>query len=434
MTGPAGSGTAARPGPPARAGDTTRENPWPVRALAQRMTEYVARAPAAWIEGQIAQVSVRTGSQMSFLTLRDVAVPMSLQVLCSRSVITSLTPAPTEGSRVVAHGRFEFYPARGSLTFRVDEMHPVGLGELLARLERLRRLLTAEGLTAAERKRPLPFLPAVVGLITGHASAAESDVLANARARWPAVRFRVENPAVQGISAVPQLIESLVRLDSDPHVEVIVLARGGGSVEDLLPFSDETLCRAVSACRTPVVSAIGHEPDHPIVDDVADVRCSTPTDAGKRVVPDAAAELRQVDQLRGRARRALTGWVTTEDARLRQLTRSGVLADPLTPLAARAAELDLLTERARALVTARVDRIDRDVAHFRAQLDVLGPAATLARGYAVVQAGRTIVRSVADAPPGANLRIRIADGAVLARSSGPEPTDDITTPPVQQGI
>ena len=420
MSNPAGSAASTRPAPPVKAADTTRENPWPVRALAQRMVEYVAKAPAAWVEGQIAQVSVRSGSQMSFLTLRDAAVPMSLQVVCARSVLAALPAPPTEGSRVVVHGRFEFYPARGSLTFRVDEMHPVGLGELLARLERLRRLLAAEGLTAPERKKRLPFLPAAVGLITGRASAAESDVLANARARWPAVRFSVENPAVQGVLAVSQIIESLARLDADPDVEVIVLARGGGSVEDLLPFSDETLCRAVSACRTPVVSAIGHEPDHPIVDDVADVRCSTPTDAGKRVVPDATAELRQVDQLRGRARRALAGWVATEEARLNRLTSAAVLADPLSPIAARAADVDRLRERGRALIVTSLDRIDRDVAHRRAQLAVLGPAATLARGYAVVQAGHLIIRSVADAPAGADLRIRVADGAVLARSAGAE--------------
>jgi exodeoxyribonuclease VII large subunit len=389
------------------------------------MTEYIARSPAAWIEGQIAQVSLRSGSQMSFLTLRDPSVPMSVQVVCSRTLLTAMEPLPSEGSRIVVHGRFEFYPARGSLNFRVDQVHPVGIGELLARLERLRRLLAAEGLTAPERKRPLPFLPGVVGLITGRASAAESDVLANARARWPAVRFRVENPAVQGVSAVPQIMESLARLDADPAVDVIVLARGGGSMEDLLPFSDEALCRAVSQCRTPVISAIGHEPDHPIVDDVADVRCSTPTDAGKRVVPDAAAERRQVEQLQARARRALTGWVTTEQARLRRLTAATVLVDPLTPIERRETEVLNLRDRGRSIIGISLERMERDIAHRRAQLSVLGPAATLARGYAVVQSRGIVLRSVADAPAGAPLRIRVADGAVLAVSSGPEqtPTD-----------
>jgi exodeoxyribonuclease VII large subunit len=395
-----------------------------VRTLAQRMTEYIARSPAAWIEGQIAQVAMRSGSQMSFLTLRDPSVPMSVQVVCSRTLLTTMNPPPGEGSRIVVHGRFEFYPARGSLNFRVDQLHPVGIGELLARLERLRRLLAAEGLTSPERKRPLPFLPGVVGLITGRASAAESDVLANARARWPAVRFRVENPAVQGVSAVPQMMEAIARLDADPEVDVIVLARGGGSMEDLLPFSDEALCRAVSSCRTPLISAIGHEPDHPIVDDVADVRCSTPTDAGKRVVPDALAERRQVEQLQARARRALTGWVATEEARLRRLTSATVLADPFTPITHRETDVLRLRDRSRSIIEMSLERIDRDIAHRRAQLSVLGPAATLARGYAVVQSGGAVLRSVADAPAGADLRIRVADGAVLAVSSGCEPNRD----------
>ena len=414
----------SRPPLPTKAAETSRENPWPVRALAQRMTEYVARAPAAWVEGQLAQVTMRGGSQASFLTLRDPSVPMSLQVVCSRALLMSMNPPPSEGSRVVVHGRFEFYPARGTLSFKVDQMHPVGIGELLARLERLRRLLAAEGLTDPRRKRPLPFLPTVVGLITGRASAAESDVLANARARWPAVRFRVENPAVQGVSAVTQIIESLARLDADPEVDVIVLARGGGSMEDLLPFSDEALCRAVSGCRTPVIAAIGHEPDHPIVDDVADVRCSTPTDAGKRVVPDALAERRQVEQWQARARRALTGWVSTEQARLHRLTSASVLADPFSPLDRRQREVERDRDRGRASLDRTLERMERDIAHRRAQLAVLGPAATLARGYAVVQSAGAVLRSVADAPAGADLRIRVADGAVLAVSTGPEPASE----------
>ena len=407
------------PGRPLRAADTSRENPWPVRALTQRMVDYIAKAPAAWIEGQIAQLSVRPGATV-FLTLRDPSVDMSLSVTCSKALITALPTPPAEGSRVVVHGQFDFYAARGSLSFRIDQLHPVGLGELLARLERLRRLLAAEGLTAAARKKPLPFLPRTVGLITGRASAAESDVLANARARWPALRFRIEHTAVQGVTAVPQIIEALQRLDAAPGVDVIVLARGGGSVEDLLPFSDEALCRAVSHCRTPVVSAIGHEPDHPIVDDVADVRCSTPTDAGKRVVPDAVAENRAVEQLRARARRALTGWVDTETARLSRLTAATVLRDPLSPIEQRADQVSRARQRGRAVVASTLDGLGRDLAHRRSQLLALGPAATLARGYAVVQVGSQILRSVEQAPGGTELRVRVTDGAILATSNGRE--------------
>jgi exodeoxyribonuclease VII large subunit len=362
-----------------------------------------------------------------FLTLRDPSADVSLQVSCARTALGALGRPPVEGDRVVVPGRFDFYAARGSLTFRVDRVHPVGIGELLARLERLRRLLAAEGLTAPERKRPLPFLPRTVGLVTGRASAAESDVLSNARARWPAVRFRVENTVVQGSTAVPLIIQALQRLDADPEVDVIILARGGGSVEDLLPFSDETLCRAVSDCRTPVISAVGHEPDHPIVDDVADLRCSTPTDAGKRVVPDAAAELRHLQLCRQRARRALIGWVTTERARLERLASAAVLADPWTPLQRHAEQVGRLAERGLSAVTGILADGQSDLRHRRSQLAVLGPAATLARGYAVVQAGGSVLRRVADAPDGAALRIRVCDGAVLARSQGAEPGGEAGT-------
>jgi exodeoxyribonuclease VII large subunit len=403
---------------PDRASGTSREHPWPVRTLTRKMVEYIARAPAVWVEGQIAQLSARNGSSVVFLTLRDPSADVSLQVSCARAAFGGMARPPVEGDRVVVHGRFDFYAARGSLNFRVDLVHPVGIGELLARLERLRKLLAAEGLTARERKRPLPFLPGVVGLITGRASAAESDVLTNARARWPAVRFRVCNAVVQGPSAVPQIIEALQRLDADAAVDVIILARGGGSVEDLLPFSDEALCRAVADCRTPVISAIGHEPDHPIVDDVADLRCSTPTDAGKRVVPDAAAELRTVQLARHRARRALIGWVDTEVARLARLTSCAVLADPLRPLGERAQQIARMRERALSVVSGMLAAGDTQLTHRRAQLAVLGPAATLARGYAVVQAHGSVLRAADQAPGGTPLRIRLCDGALHAVSPG----------------
>lgn len=422
MTDTATSGTAREM--PSRSTDTTRENPWPVRMLSQKMVDYIARVPAVWVEGEIAQLNARASSGMVFLTLRDPAADVSLQVTAFRSTFAGLGRPPKEGDRVVVHGEFNFYAARGSLSFRVDEVHPVGIGELLARLERIRQLLAVEGLTAPERKKPVPFLPHLVGLITGHASAAESDVLTNARLRWPAVQFRVENPVVQGASAVPQILAALKKLDADPEVDVIILARGGGSVEDLLPFSDETLCRAVAACRTPVISAIGHEPDHPIVDDVADLRCSTPTDAGKRVVPDAAAELKSVQLARQRMRRALAGWVATESMRIARLAAAPSLADPLAPLALRADDVRALAGRSATALTRRLETGETDLHRRRAQLAVLGPAATLARGYAVVQAvtsaGSAVLRSVDDAPAGTRLRVRVADGAILATSTGTE--------------
>ncbi|MFB9907284.1 exodeoxyribonuclease VII large subunit [Allokutzneria oryzae] len=396
---------------------TTAEEPWPVRTVARKISEWINRLGAVWVEGQVTQISARPGTATAFLTLRDPSADISLTVTCAPALLRGMEL--TEGSRVVVHGRPSYFAGRGTLSLRVDEIRAVGVGELLARIERLRQLLGAEGLFDQRRKRRLPFLPGRVGLITGRASAAERDVLTNARARWPSVRFEVVNVAVQGPAAVPQIVEALAKLDGDPAVDVIVLARGGGSVEDLLPFSDETLCRAVAACRTPVVSAIGHEPDTPLVDHVADLRCSTPTDAGKRVVPDMAEESERIRQLRNRARRALHGWVDREHRLLDALRSRPVLADPMTPLRNRADEVRGLRDRARRVVRAELSAAYTGLEATKARLTTLGPAATLARGYAIVQRlapdGSThVLRRAADAPAGTSLRVRVVDGSVHA--------------------
>lgn len=398
---------------------TTPEAPWPVRTVARKISTWIDRLGAVWVEGQITQVSARAGTATAFLTLRDPVADVSLTLTCAAALIRDRQPPLAEGSRVVVHGKPSLHLGRGTLSLRVDEIRAVGIGELLARIEQLRRLLAAEGLFDQGRKRPLPFLPSCVGLITGRASAAERDVLSNATARWPAVRFRAENVAVQGPLAVAQIIDALSVLDRDPAVEVIVLARGGGSVEDLLPFSDEALCRAVSDCRTPVVSAIGHEPDHPLVDHVADRRCSTPTDAGKCVVPDVAEETARLRQLRDRCRRALHGWVDRERRLLEALRSRPVLADPLRPLAERGRVLTDLRARADRALLGGLHAAQERLEHTAARLRTLGPAATLARGYAVVQRvggpqTAPVLRSVADAPEGTALRVRLSDGALHA--------------------
>ncbi|WP_067480956.1 exodeoxyribonuclease VII large subunit, partial [Nocardia amamiensis] len=278
-------------GQPGAAPANSAEHPWPVRSVAVKVAQWIDRLGSIWVEGQITQINLRPGTRTAFLVLRDPSADMSLSVTCDPDLIRN-SPLPLhEGSRVVVYGKLSFFTGRGTISLRVLEIRPVGIGELLARIERLKALLDAEGLFDPRLKRPLPFLPGTIGLITGRASAAERDVLSVARNRWPAVRFEIRNTAVQGPTAVPQMLAALAELDRHPSVEVIVLARGGGSVEDLLPFSDEALCRAIVAATTPIVSAVGHEPDNPLSDFVADLRAATPTDAAKRIVPDAAAEL-----------------------------------------------------------------------------------------------------------------------------------------------
>jgi exodeoxyribonuclease VII large subunit len=402
------------------------ENPFPVRAVAIRVAGWIDRLGTVWVEGQLAQINIRAQSKTVFMVLRDPAADMSLTVTCPRDLVLSAPVKLVEGTQVVVCGKPSFYTGRGTFSLRLSEIRAVGVGELLARIDRLRRLLDAEGLFDPRLKRPIPFLPNIIGLITGRASAAERDVTTVAGARWPAVRFAVRNTAVQGPNAVAQIVEALRELDRDHAVDVIVLARGGGSVEDLLPFSDETLCRAIAACRTPVISAVGHEPDNPLCDLVADLRAATPTDAAKRMVPDTAAEQRGIHDLRRRSAQALRNWVSREQRALTQLRSRPVLAEPLSALTARAEEIHRARSAVRRDITRLVAAESERVGHLSARLATLGPAATLARGYAVVQtvpaAGSSedmrVLRSTDDAPPGTRLRVRVSDGAVTAVSEG----------------
>lgn len=415
--------------PPAESPPNSSEHPWPVRSVAMKVAQWIDRLGSVWVEGQLTQITMRPGTRTAYLVLRDTAADMSLSVTCEQRLVREQGAAIAEGSRVVVFGKLSFFTGRGSISLRASEIRPVGVGELLARIERVKQILAEEGLLDASRKLPIPYLPGVVGLITGRASAAERDVVTVSRQRWDQVRFRVINTAVQGAGAVPQIVAALRELDADPEIDVIVLARGGGSVEDLLAFSDETLCRAIAAASTPVVSAIGHEPDNPLSDLVADLRAATPTDAAKRLVPDAAAELDQLQQLRTRAAGALRGWLHRETHHLAALRSRPVLADPLREIHQRQSDIATLRRESGRNLKQYLNTHTTALDHLRKHLTALGPAATLARGYAVVQRvqgpQRHVVRSVSDSPPGSQLRIRVTDGAITAASLGTTGT----TPP-----
>ncbi|GAA2734011.1 exodeoxyribonuclease VII large subunit [Pedococcus aerophilus] len=418
MTGP-----EQRPPLPERAGDTTAEAPWPVRLLSMKIAEYVEKMSVLWVEGQVVQLTRRPGQRTAYLTLRDPDVDMSLSVAISTNALDAMPVPVTQGARVVLQAKPVFWTQRGSLMLDARQIRPVGVGELLARVEHLKRTLASEGLFDPGRKKPLPFLPRTVGLVCGRASAAEKDVVENARRRWPTVRFEIREVAVQGPQAVQEVMAALTELDGVDGVDVIVIARGGGSVEDLLPFSNEALLRAVATARTPVVSAIGHDVDTPLLDHVADWRASTPTDAGKRVVPDAHEERRGIRQSRERARRALAGHVASERRHLVALRSRPVVANPTAMIDARRAELDALTDRSRRRVLASVHRAGDQVGHLRAQVRTLSPLSTLERGYAVVQhRDGGVVMDQDDVAPDELLRVRVARGDFATRVVG-LPTD-----------
>lgn len=361
------------------------EDPYSVRVIAAKIEGWIARLGPVWLEGEIAQLNVRTGAKLAYLTLRDIEAPYSLPVTVQTSVIQGVDGGLAEGNRVVVHCKPEFYAQRGQFSMRAREIRQVGLGDLLARIERLRKALAAEGLFAPELKKRLPFLPTRIGLITGRDSAAEKDVLSNARKRWPAVQFRVLNVAVQGRTAAGEVIQGLRELDADDGVDVIIIARGGGSVEDLLPFSDESLVRAVARTRTPVVSAIGHEPDSPLLDYVADVRASTPTDAAKKVVPDVGEEYLRIGRGREQVRRALQRMIDAGYHHVDHLTSRPVLADPEIMIRTRREDIERERDRARR-ATGHHLAIEREtLATARARITALSPTATLERGYAVLQ-------------------------------------------------
>ncbi|MFI6250502.1 exodeoxyribonuclease VII large subunit [Streptomyces sp. NPDC051016] len=399
--------------------NTSAETPVPVGEISRLIGGWIDRLGAVWVEGQITQLSRRPGAGVVFLTLRDPSYDISIGVTCFRQVFDTVADVVGEGARVVVHAKPEWYAPRGQLSLRAVEIRPVGVGELLARLEQLKKTLAAEGLFAAGRKKPLPFLPQLIGLVCGRASAAERDVLENARHRWPAVRFEVRNVPVQGVHAVPQVVQAVKELDAMEEVDVIIVARGGGSVEDLLPFSDEQLVRTVAECRTPVVSAIGHEPDNPLLDYVADLRASTPTDAAKKVVPDVGEELERVRMLRDRARRCAEGLVAREERGLAHALARPAMEDPHRMVDERADHIASLIDRSRRTVGHLLDRADSELTHTHARVVALSPAATLQRGYAVLQKDDgQVVRDPVDAAPGEALRARVAEGEFTVRVDG----------------
>ncbi len=370
--------------------ETSPERPVTVKTITEAVKEYIDRLGAIWIEGELSEINERSGG-MAFMRLRDASADMSINVMCHRSVISEISPIP-QNARVVIYAKPNWYTKSGTLTFAAKEMRQIGVGELLARLEALKNLLAKEGLFSADRKKPLPLLPKKVGLICGRNSDAEKDVIENAKRRWPAVEFVIKEVAVQGAAAVTEVSQALIELAAMTEVEVIVITRGGGSFEDLLPFSDESLVRLVANCDTPIVSAIGHEKDAPLLDLVADYRASTPTDAGKRIVPDLDEEIEYIQILRTRS------WRHVSNRFERELDK-----------------VKVLNEKVHRVLRHRIDLASENLTQVIARIRALSPQSTLERGYAVVQmSDGKIVRDSKELKIGDLVRLRLAKGESAA--------------------
>jgi exodeoxyribonuclease VII large subunit len=393
--------------------ETSSDSPAPVRAVTEAIKEYLDRLGPIWIEGEIAELNERSGG-MAFLRLRDSSVDMSLSVMCHKSVLASVAPLPAN-ARVVLYAKGSWYTKNGSYTLSAREIRQVGVGELLARLEALKTMLAAEGLFASENKVALPLLPRKIGLICGRNTDAERDVVENAKRRWPAVQFEIREVTVQGAAAVSEVSAALAELEALADVDVIIITRGGGSFEDLLPFSDEGLVRLAAQCSTPIVSAIGHEKDSPLLDLVADFRASTPTDAAKRVVPDINEEIDLIEKLRDRASRFMRNMIELESSKIANLSARPVLRDPAVMITSRLEIITGLRDRSIRSFQGRLAIAQEELQQVTARVRALSPQATLDRGYAVVQlADGSIARDSAVLKDGEKLRIRLAQGETSA--------------------
>ena len=397
--------------------ETSSESPAPVRVVSEAIKDYVDRLGPIWIEGEISELNERSG-MMAFMRLRDPSVDMSISVMCHKSVIAAVKPLP-DNARVVLYAKPSWYTKNGSLSFSAREIRQVGVGELLARLEALKNQLAGEGLFNSDRKVALPLLPKVIGLICGRNTDAEKDVVENAKRRWPSVQFEIREVTVQGAAAVSEVSDALRELEANKDVEVIIITRGGGSFEDLLPFSDEGLVRLAASCATPIVSAIGHEKDSPLLDLVADYRASTPTDAAKRVVPDISEEIAMIGQLQDRARRTVANRIDLEATRITNLRNRPVMKDPHVLITSRAEIITGLRDRSNRSFGASLKLAKEELKQIKARVRALSPQSTLDRGYSVVQlTDGQIVTDPKKLKQGDLLRLRLAKGETQATATG----------------
>lgn len=405
-----------------RALQTTRDNPWPLALLLEKMDEYIDRMAPTWVEAQVIEYNQRPGNRMSFFRAKDLEADMSMQVKAFGNVIAAAGPAMQAGARVVMQVKPDFYTKTGDLSLMAAEIHPAGMGGMLEELERLKQRLAAEGLFSREHKKELPFLPCRVGLICGHKARAQADVKENVWRRWPLMEFEVREVAVQGENCPREVAAAIAELDTVADIDVIVVTRGGGAFEDLLGFSDEGVVRAAFAAQTPIVSAVGHEEDTPLLDFVADFRASTPTDAAKRIVPDCVAESELMERGRQKMRQAVGTRVSAGLEWLQAMRSRPVMQNPGAALEQRRGDIAHGVEIMRARIAEILAVFRQDLAADRATLTAISPRATLERGYAVLRTpGRALITDATTVKKGDLLEAVLARGSLVASVVGANP-------------
>ncbi len=398
---------------PLKAADTTAENPWPVSVISQKFHGAVEKWPAAWVEGQIVEINMRR-STSGYITLRDSNEDISISIMGFSKFVQQAKDL-RQGDRVVVHGKADIWVKATRLSFVADEIRRVGAGDLKAQIDELRKKLKGEGLFDAENKVQLPEFPKCIGLVCAPQARAEGDVITNVNLRWPVTRFKVVHAHVQGVQCPADVIAAIKQLDADPEVDVIIVARGGGSFEDLIGFSDEGVVRTTAACVTPIVSAIGHEDDWTLIDLAADMRASTPTDAAKRVVPDVNEQWQLIDNALQHARMRISARVDNEIRLVEGYANRPSLTRPSTMLEPHELFVQQAVERMRHGLVRLLDDASLTVEKAHASITALSPQSTLNRGYAVVQiSGGKVLYDSSRVKTGDDITVTLKSGLITA--------------------
>jgi exodeoxyribonuclease VII large subunit len=393
------------------------DHPFTVQQLSERVANAVKGWGNAWVEGEIIKFQAKAGGH-AYPQLRDLTTGSTISLVIFNGVLVSAGEQFQDGDRVLVSGNMDYYVARGTLSLKVSSIKKVGLGVLMAEIEARRAKIYAEGLADPSKKKKLPFLPGVIGLITAENSDAEKDVRQNVLLRWPEAVIRMANVSVQGAECAPSVIAALKKMDADPEVEVIVITRGGGGFLDLVGFSDEALVRAVAACETPVISAIGHENDRPIIDDVSDLRASTPTDAAKRVVPDVVEERKKIKDSLERMKQIIGSYLGHQVTLIQQIRQHPLLKDPHAYLIQRTDDLARALGELRDDLDYKLDKQSTDLENKKNLLRSLSPQSTLDRGYAVVRDSEgNVITDPKMAKAGTLLKLRVAKGDLDATAN-----------------